>query len=427
MKAASCGACARQEHSLIKRTDTVIVGAGQSGLAMSAELTRRGIDHLVIEQGRIGESWRSRRWDGLRLLTPNWLNGLLGQSVPDPDGYMRAGDFADLLQRAARQAAAPVRTATHVISVRALGAGHLVQTDAGAIRCASAVIATGGFVRPRLPAFATDLPGSVAQVPALFHRNPEQLPAGAVLVVGASASGLQIARDLALAGRRVVLAAGQHGRLPRRYRGADILTWMHLIGVLDVPYTRVDDLTRVRAQASLPLSGDPAGGDLDLNALQALGVEIVGRLAAVGGTRVWFSGALAHVCAAADLKMARLLDRIDAWVVRNGLDLLVDPSSRPAPTRLPDDPRLHLDLRAEGFGAVIWATGAEPDHRFVEEPVFDAGGRIRHRGGVVGGGLYVMGLPYLRTARSTHISGASREARALARHLAGRIGLRAAA
>lgn len=412
----------------MQRTDTVIIGAGQCGLAMSAELTRRGIDHAVIEQGRVGESWHSQRWDGMRLLTPNWLNGILGQSVPDPDGYMRAAEFADLLQRAADRASAPVRTATQVVSVRALGAGHLVQTDAGAIHCANVVIASGGFVRPRLPAFATDLHASVAQVPALFYRNPAQLPDGAVLVVGASASGLQIARDLALAGRRVVLAVGQHGRLPRRYRGADILTWMHLTGVLDIPFTRVDDLTRVRAQASLPLAGDPSGTDLDLNALQALGVELVGRLAAGDGTAVRFSGALAHVCAAADLRMGRLLDRIDAWVLQKGFATLVEEAPpRPAPTSLPDDPRLQLDLRAEGFGAVVWATGAQPDHRFVEAPVFDARGRILHRGGIVGGGLYVMGLPYLRTARSTHISGAEREARALARHLAGRVGLPAAA
>lgn len=411
----------------MQRTNTVIIGAGQCGLAMSRELSRRGLDHIVVEQGRVGESWRSLRWDGMRLLTPNWLNGILGQTVPDPDGYMHAGAFADLLKRAAGQASAPVMTGTQVISVRALGDGHLVQTDDRAIRCDSVVLATGGFARPRVPPVAAEVPASVAQVPALFYRNPAQLPDGAVLVVGASASGLQIARELALSGRRVILAVGQHARLPRCYRGADILMWMHLVGVLDIPFTKVDDLARVRVQAALPLTGDPGRVDLDLNALQSLGIEIVGRLAAVADGRALFSGALAHVCSAADLKMTRLLDRIDAWVQRKGFDPLVEPPSRPAPTQIPDAPRLQVDFRAEGITAVVWATGSQPDHRFVDAPVFDAKGRIRHHGGIVGNGLYVMGLPYLRTARSTHISGAEREARALARHLASGFGLRAAA
>ena len=411
----------------MQRINTVIVGAGQCGLAASRELSRRSIDHVVIEQGRIGESWLRQRWDSLRLLTPNWLNAILGQSVRDPDGYMRAGEFAELLALGADQSAQPVMTGTRVQSVRPWGGGHLVQTEGAGILCDNVILAAGGFARPRIPGFAADLPGSLHQVSALAYRSPGHLPDGTVLVVGASASGLQIARELALSGRRVILAVGQHARLPRWYRGADILTWMHLIGVLDVPFTKVDDLNRVRAQASLPLLGHLARLDLDLNTLQAQGVEIVGRLAAVTGGKVWFSGALAHVCTAADLKMNRLLDRIDTWVVARGLDRLVDPSERLAATQIPDQPALHLDVRAGGIAAVVWATGAEPDHRFVDEPVFDAKGRIRHTGGVVGNGLYVMGLPYLRTVRSTHISGAEREARALARHVAGRLGLPAAA
>lgn len=411
----------------MQRINTVIVGAGQCGLATSRELSRRSVDHVVIEQGRVGESWLQQRWDSLRLLTPNWLNGILGQSVRDPDGYMRAREFADVLERGARQFAQPVMIGTRVLSVRPWGDGHLVQTEEHGILCDAVVLATGGFARPRVPGFASDLPGSVYQVSALSYRRPGQLPDGAVLVVGASASGLQIARELALAGRRVILAVGQHTRLPRWYRGADILMWMHLVGVLDVPFTKVDDLNRVRSQGSLPLLGDARRLDLDLNTLQSLGVEIVGRLATVTDGRAWFSGALAHVCTAADLKMNRLLDRIDGWVIDKGLDRLVDPPERLVATQLPDQQKLHVDMRPGEIAAVVWATGAQPDHRFVEEPVFDPKGRIRHVGGHVGNGLYVMGLPYLRTMRSTHISGAEREARALARHLAGRIGLPEAA
>jgi putative flavoprotein involved in K+ transport len=400
----------------MKRTNTVIVGAGQCGLAISRELGRRSVDHLVIERGRIGESWHSMRWDSLRLLTPNWLNAILGQKLRDPDGYMNAGEFAELLSRAAHSGGVPIMTHTQVVSLRSWGDRHMVQTDQGAIICDNVVLATGAYALPRLPACASDMPASIMRVPALAYRRPDLLPDGPVLVVGASASGLQIARELALSGRQVTLAVGQHARLPRCYRGSDIMMWMHLLGVLDVPFTRVDELARVRALPSLPLLGDPAQHDLDLNSLQSMGVSIVGRLAAIVEGKAWFSGALAHVCAAADLKMNRLLTRIDAWVQHKGLEQCVDPPERHAPTKVPDEPMLSADL-ARNFAAVIWATGALPDHRFVEERVLDAKGRIRHHGGIVGSGLYLMGLPYQRTARSSHISGAEREARALARHL----------
>jgi putative flavoprotein involved in K+ transport len=411
----------------MQRTNTVIVGAGQCGLAMSHELTRRSIDHVVHERGRIGNSWRTERWDSLRLLTPNWLNGLFGHMPGDPDGDMPAADFAMSLAGAAGDISAPVMETTHVRSIRGWDNGYLVQTDQGALGCASVVLATGACGLPNVPAFASELPKSVAQFSSLSYKNPAQLPDGSVLVVGASASGLQIAREIALSGRRVSLAVGQHTRLPRVYRGADILTWMHLIGVLDTPFTKVDDLERLRRQPSLALLGDPDRVDLDLNALQALGVEIAGRLVAVTEGRAWFSGSLANLCASSDLKMNRLLGRIDEWVLAKGFEELVDPSERLAPTQIPDAPNLSLDLRAQGVGSVIWATGYTPDHSFVDLPVFDRKGRIRHHGGIVGNGLYVMGLPYMRTARSSHVSGARRDARALARHVAGSLEWRAAA
>ncbi len=411
----------------MQRTNTVIVGAGQCGLAMSHALSRRGIDHVVLERGRVGNSWRTERWDSLRLLTPNWLNGLFDNMPGDPDGYMSAEEFAGDLASAAASISAPVMETTRVRSIRGWDNGYIVQTDQGALGCASVVLATGACGLSRVPAFASDLPKSVAQVTSLAYRNPAQLPDGPVLVVGASASGLQIARELALSGRRVTLAVGQHTRLPRLYRGADILTWMHLVGVLDTPFTKVDDLERLRRQPSLALLGDPAQADLDLNALQALGVEISGRLVAVTEGKAWFSGSLANLCASSDLKMNRLLARIDAWVHARGFEELVDPATRFAPTQIPDDPILSLDLPAQGVGSVIWATGYTPDHSFVDVPVFDRKGRIRHHGGIVGEGLYVMGLPYMRTARSSHISGARRDARTLARHLAGSREWRAAA
>jgi putative flavoprotein involved in K+ transport len=411
----------------MQRVTTVVVGAGQCGLAMSRELSRRSVDHVVLERGRVGNSWHVERWDSLRLLTPNWMSGPAGHPYrgPDPDGFMSGIEFADRLNRAATLDGAPVMTETRVLSLDQLGGGYRVQTDQGVIVCESVVIATGECAIPKVPGIAADLPGDVMQVTPQTYKRPSDVPEGGVLVVGASASGLQIARELNAYGRQVTLAVGNHLRLPRHYRGIDILCWMHRIGVLDVPYGKVLELDRLRRAPSLPLSGDTSMADIDLNSLQDLGIEIVGRLASVNDGTAWFSGSLANACASADLKLGRLLDRIDALAETR--HLVADPACRLPATRVPDTPRLSLRLGGSGIRSVIWATGYEPDHSWVKLPVFDAKGRIRHAGGVVGHGLYVMGLRYLRTARSTHIAGAPRDARALARHLTSRTALQAAA
>ena len=397
-------------------TTTLIVGAGQCGLAMSYELTALGVDHLMLDAGQPGESWRSARWDSLRMLSPNWMNALAGEkySGPSPDGFMTAGHFADSVDDWVARHKPPLRTQTHVTNLKRYGDGYLAQTNRGEIYCRSAVLATGACAMPKVPGFASALPARTTQLTPLSYRNPGALPAGDVLVVGSSASGLQIARELAMAGRNVTLAVGNHGRLPRRYRGADILMWMHLCGVFDEPYDQVDDIEKVRRTPSLPLIGTPDGANLDLATLQRCGVEITGRMADIRDGHALFSGGLANMVTSADLKLNRLLDRIDAWVDARGIAPLVPPATRPAPVTVPS-PRLRMDL--QHFGTVIWATGFTPDHRFVDMPVFDHKNRIRHDGGVVAPGLVVMGLPYLRNARSTHIDGAPKDAQVLARHI----------
>jgi putative flavoprotein involved in K+ transport len=394
---------------------------------MSHELCRRSIDHVVLERGKIASSWHAERWDSLRLLTPNWMNGVAGRPYdgPQPDGYMSATHFANDLQRAATLNGAPVMTETQVLSLNQHGGGYRVQTDQGVIVCGSVVIATGECAIPKVPRFASELPANVVQLTPQSYKRPSGVPEGRVLVVGASASGLQIARELNAAGRQVVLAVGNHLRMPRRYRGADILWWIHRTGDLDVPYSKVDDFDRLRRNPSLPLSGNAAMADIDLNSLQDLGIEVVGRLAAIRDGTAWFSGSLANACATADLKLNRLLDRIDA--LAEAKRIAAEPSYRLPATCVPDTPRLSLRTWEGGVRSVIWATGYEPDHAWVNLPIFDGKARIRHVGGVVGDGLYVMGLKYLRTARSTHIAGASRDARALARHLVSRPACRAAA
>lgn len=401
------------------RVTTVIIGAGQNGLAMSRELTHRGIDHVVLERGEIANSWRKERWDGLRLLSPNWQNDMPGHPYggPDPEGYMSAGDFAETLERFAATESVPVRTGVSATRVGAHVGGYIVQTTAGAIACESVVIATGACARTRLPVFAGELPDTILQFTPLTYKRPADLPAGGVLVVGASASGVQIARDLRLAGRAVTLAVGAHTRLPRTYRGGDIMFWMDRLGLFDLAYDEVDDIERVRRTPSMQLMGDPEGQSVDLNALQDIGVEIAGRLAGIAGGRAQFSGSLANVCAAADLKLVRLLDAVDDWIETQGFTDLVAPPDRPAPTRLPAVPRLSLDFAKADVTSVVWATGYAPDHGFVDLPVFDAKGRIRHDGGVVAPGLYVMGLPFLRRRKSLHIDGAGEDARDLADHL----------
>ena len=396
----------------MKRTTTLIVGAGQNGLSMSRQLTQRGIDHLVIERGQIGNAWKTERWDSLKMLTPNWNNGLAGlRCLGDPEGFMPARDMGGMLDRFAAMNAAPVMEETEVLSLSAGPEGYRAQTTSGVISARSVVIANGACGRPHMP-FADTVPGHVVQTSPMSYKRPSDLPQGRILVVGASASGLNIAHELTLAGREVTMAVGAHLRLPRRYRGSDIVLWMELLGAFDTPWTDVDDLVRVRRLPSLPLIG---GVEIGLNRLQDMGVEIVGRLGAVNDGVALFSGGLAHQCASADLKMNRLLRQIDAWAARSGFEGDIEPVTRLDPTRVPDQPRLKLGL--SGVAGIVWATGYRPVHDWIDLPVFDRKGQIVHDGGVVGRGLYVMGLPYLRTGRSSHIDGAADDAAALAAHL----------
>ncbi|MDA5092793.1 NAD(P)-binding domain-containing protein [Aliiroseovarius sp. KMU-50] len=409
----------------MKRSNTVIIGAGQTGLAMSRELSKRSINHVILERGKIANSWRKERWDSLRLLTPNWMNGLPGAPYlgRDPEGYMPVNEFADDLTGFAAANRAPVKEETSVLGVSPFGVGYRVQTDQGAIDCENVVVATGAASRTSRPSFAQDLSANITQLSPLDYKRPNDLPPGRVLVVGASASGTQIAREIHNSGRDVTIAVGEHFRVPRSYRDADILSWMEITGRWGDRYDEVEDLDRQRGVPSLQLTGQAGTNPLDLNALQDIGVEIVGRMAGVRDNTVMFSGSLANVCAAADLKMNRLLKGFDDWAHENGLFDKVDACDRPARTRVPHAPRLSIDLGREGFGTVIWATGYRPDHSWIDLPVFDRKGRIRHDGGIVSPGLYVMGLPFLRQRKSTFIDGAANDARDLANHLTRNLGL----
>lgn len=403
------------------RTTVVIIGAGHAGLAMSHCLSERGIDHVVLERGQVANAWTTERWDSLRLLTPNWQSRLpgFGYQGEDPDGFRTMDETAAFIRRYAQVIAAPVWTGARVLSVRARDGGYTVTTGIGQWHCRAVVVATGACGVPVIPACAPALPRDIDTRTPFSYRNPAQLADGGVLVVGASASGVQIAEEIRHSGRPVILAAGEHIRVPRTYRGRDIMWWMNVAGVLDEHYCNVDDIQRARGVPSLQLAGHLDRRNVDLNALQALGVQVVGRLAGIRDGKAWFSGSLRNVCNLADLKMNRLLGNLDTWAEGSGLDEVLDPPERFQPTRVPADPVLSLSLTRGAVRTVIWATGFRPDYSWLDAPVFDRKGRIRHEGGVVtdSPGMYVMGLQFLRRRKSALIDGAGDDARDLSSHL----------
>lgn len=376
---------------------------------------------MVLERGDVANSWRRERWDSLRLLTPNWQSRLPGYRYEgaDPDGFMTVADVIEFVSRFAVVADAPVRTHTTVTSVRQTDEGYHVATNGGDLRCRSLVLASGACNVPNVPTLQQAVPASIERVTPLGYRNPDQLPEGGVLVVGASATGVQLADEIHRSGRPVTLSVGEHVRLPRTYRGRDVLWWMDASGVWNQRYDEVDDLTRARRLPSPQLVGTPERTTLDLNVLAAGGVELVGRLAAVRDGRALFSGGLRNQFALADLKMDRLLDTFDEWARTGTRDADVGPSERFEPTRVPASSRLDLDLGSGEIRSIVWATGFRPDYSWLNVPVVDRKGHLRHDGGVVDApGLYAIGLPVLRRRKSTFIHGAEDDARDLIDHLA---------
>jgi len=388
---------------------------------MSRCLAERSIDHVVIERGEVANTWKTERWDTLTLLTPNWQSRLpgFGYEGDDPDGYRTMPQVIGFIDRYAEVISAPVETHTTVTSVSRNDVGYLVATDRGDWHAPTVVMATGACNIPRVPAIAEALPSEIAAITPVAYRNPDQLAEGGVLVVGAAATGIQLADEIHRSGRPVTISVGEHIRAPRVYRGRDLEWWMDAAGVLDERYDEIDDIERARKVPSLQLAGTPGRTTLDLNALTGIGVKMVGRLAGVNDGKVQFSGSLRNLCAMSDLKMNRLLDLIDEWASENGLDGEVEPSHRLAPTEVEASPSLGMDLTKAGIRTIVWATGFRPDYSWLEVPVFDRKGRVRHDGGIVESpGLYLMGLQFLRRRKSALIDGAGDDARDLSAHLA---------
>lgn len=410
------------------RTTTVVIGAGHSGLAMSKCLSDRSIDHVVLERHKVANSWRTERWDSLRLLTPNWQCRLPGYSYDgdDPNGFMTMAEVVDFIRDYATLIAAPVQTETTVSSVRRINGEYQVTTNQEEWRCEAVVVATGAFNLPHVPPLSEAVPSSVTTLTPFEYRNPDQLAEGGVLVVGASATGVQIACEIQRSGRQVTLAVGEHVRGPRDYRGRDIHWWMDAAGVLDERYDEVDDIVRARRVPSMQLAGSPERATFDLNALTNGGVKLVGRLAGIREGRAQFSGSLRNKCELADLKLGRLLDTIDAWTAKSGLDDSIPPPHRFLPTVVGDSPPLGLDLTSGKVETIIWATGFRPDYSWLDLPILDGKGMIRHDGGVVESpGMFLLGSPFLRRRKSSFMDGARADAQELIVELAAYLDARA--
>jgi putative flavoprotein involved in K+ transport len=395
----------------MRRTAVVVVGAGQAGLAVSHLLTAASVDHVVLERGQVAESWSSRHWDSLRLLTPNWMSRLPGWSYrgSDPAGFMPARELAGYLHRYASSFGAPVVESTTVVAARAGGPGFVVDTDGGSWEAEALVVATGHAAEPAVPRLAQGLHPSVHQLTPDSYRNPDSVPPGAVLVVGASASGVQLADELAGAGREVTLAVGRHSRLLRSYRGLDIMWWLDALGLLDEP---LRPRVHRRPEPSLQLVGSTAGRSVDLPALTARGVRLAGRLVDLDSRQLTLADDLVLTTSAADAKLDRLLARIDDFATRSGLDRELLPPARPAPS-VPDPAGVGspTTVSAHGTRSVIWATGYRRRHDWLQVPVLDGDGEIRQQAGLTDvPGLVVVGMQRQTRRSSTFVDGVRHDA-----------------
>jgi putative flavoprotein involved in K+ transport len=404
----------------MKRTDTIIIGGGQAGLAMSRCLTDEGIDHVVLERGRVAERWRSERWESLRLLSPKWHTRLPGfhYQGADRNGFMTMPELISYLERYAKSITAPVQDETTVLGVARSEGGYLVRTDRGDWEAPNVVVATGHCDVPFVPKSADGLSSDIHQVVPSSYKNPDQLPNGGVLVVGASASGIQLAQEIHRSGRPVTVAVGRHTRIPRRYRGRDIAWWMEASGLLNERAERSSSLESARLQPSLQLVGTPDHRSIDLGVLQDEGVRLAGRLESTDGARVGFRDDLRHNMDLAEGKLDRLLGRFDAFIDETIM-------RADAPDRRPriatSDAPTELDLRDAGISTVLWATGYRRRYRWLNVPVLNIRGEIIHDAGVTpAAGLYVLGLNFQRTRKSTFIDGVGDDARFLADHIAQR-------
>lgn len=401
------------------RYETVIVGGGHAGLALSYHLGRLGRPHVILERGRVAERWRSERWDSLMFQFPNWSLRLPGHEYHGsrPDGFATREEVIAFIERYRELVKAPVRTGVRVDRVRPIDGGFRLETTEGLVETVNVVVATGPYQEPILPAVRHALPPDVVQVHASGYRNPAQLPPGAVLVVGSGASGCQIVEDLLAAGRTVYFSVGRHRRYPRRYRGRDMFWWMERIGALD---QTLEERPEARERPNPLVTGVGGGHDIDLRDYAAAGVTLLGHLLDVTGSRLHLADDLEALLAAGDESVAVFTRAVDTYVARSGLPTPAEtPPAIASPRAAPPSSARDLDLASAGITSVVWATGFRRDFGWLDAPVLDGRGEPIHRRGVTGcAGLYFLGLPWLHKLKSSVLCGVGDDAAHLADHIA---------
>ena len=401
------------------QVEVVVVGAGQAGLAVSYYLQAYGVEHVVLERGRVGESWRSARWDSFTLVTPNWMNRLPGYRLAAGAAreFLPRDTAVRLLDGLAR--GLPVQAGTEVLSVDVGDGGYDVVTGAGRMKARAVVVASGGQRRPVIPRLSAALPADIHQLHAGDYRRPDALPPGAVLVVGSGQSGMQIATDLAAAGREVLLATSQVPRVPRRYRGRDCHEWGVELGLYDQPAEAATDPAEFRRPHPM-LSGAHGGQTLSYQQLARDGVRLLGRLAGADGGTLGFGPELPRHIQHADQGAAQFRRLVDEYVTRAGIAAPppdTDPAERPGPASR-EAPRT-LNARAERISTVVWCTGFGPDTSWLRVPVLRPDGTVEHARGVTAfPGLYVAGHPWLSNRGSGLLYGVAADAARIAQHVA---------
>jgi putative flavoprotein involved in K+ transport len=407
------------------RTETLVIGAGQAGLSASHHLSRLGREHLVVDSGAIGETWRSRRWDSFTLVTPSWAIRLPGldQAPGDPDGFLPRAGIISMLEDYAAASNGPVRTGVTVQSLQRspTGADLVAQTTDGDIQATNVIVATGFYRVQRLPSFAARLSPAILQVDSNEYRNPEVLPPGGVLVVGSAQSGCQIVEDLRLAGRDVWLSVGSAPRVPRRYRGRDGMAWWNDLGRFDITEDKAPD-PRGRFAPNPHMTGARGGYTINLHRLARDGVRLVGRIVGGGDQRLEIAPDLHERLTGVDRIAAGICRQIDEFITARGLDTPpADPSNTDEHDGLEgfDTPIVEaLDLAAEGIGTIVWATGFVPDHSWIRLPVLDDKGQPIHDAGVTRErGLAFVGLRFQRWAKSDLFLGVGDDARLVVERL----------
>jgi putative flavoprotein involved in K+ transport len=400
-----------------EQVETIVIGAGQAGLSTSYHLAARGFEHLVLERGDVGDTWRTKRWDGFYLNTPNWAQQLPGHEYdgPEPDAFSSRDEVVEYLDAYARAIPAPVRTGAEVTRLRAEDGGYRLETGSGELRARNVVVAAGAYQRPTRPALAGAAPADVLQLHTSEYRSPEQLAPGGVLVVGGGQSGCQIADELNQAGVPTFMAVGRCGWFPRRYRGVEIVRWLIDTGRTD---ETVDTLPSPAARLACnpPVSGNDGGHDCHPRWLARRGTVLLGRLEGFRDGAARFAPGLEDALAWGDEFAAAFKRRVDEHVRATGLDLPeAEPEEEPVPVR----PVEELDLRAAGIGTILWANGYRPDLSWIDLPVSDESGWPLQRDGATEfPGLYFVGVHWLRKRKSSLFLGVGEDAEVVVDHLA---------